>query len=794
MLKNNLKLFFRNIRRNKAIFSINVLGLSIGISAFLVLAVYVYNDLTYNHFNENLSNIYRIQEVYEEGTGTATKGLLLPQMQQEIPEVVNGTRIFDWDGYRLSNGKNAFVENVFYVDQGFFSVFSFPFKEGRADNVLKDKYSAVISVPFAKKYFGASAALGKQLQVGFEDVFLTVRGVVDIPENSSVTFDIVTSYESGEAISPWIKGVHDWYNTFSETYVVLQDGIQPSQIQHKLDNIVKAHFVPQGENNTKLKLFPYSEYHAAEESNPTLIIILAIIAIGIIGIAMVNFINLTIVSSLSRTREIGVKKVHGALKKHVTQQIVSESFATGFFALLLGLILFSTLLLPAFNVLFETHLTLQSFNPYLLGGLLLGLWIFMSLFSGIVPSILWSKSKLVENLQGKIRASNKPGVAKHASVIIQFVIAIVLISGTITVRKQVNFMLNKNPKFDSENTIVLETNHWQHKDLDAASRKLDLLSKELQNSPFVKSVNFTGSVPGDYDGNYNTFYPVGKSNVPNINLRKSYVGKDYFKTLGIKILNGHGFDKDTTTLKNTVVLNKTAMDKLGFTAAEGQILVEGQKEGGTQYRVVGTIEDFSYQGVQRATEPLAHFFTDFKNLIDWDYLTVRSEKNASLQVIGLLKERWEAVFPEATFSHFFADEKLNLYYKEYERVNTLITWFSILAIILSCMGLFALASYTMARRTKEIGIRKVNGATIAQILTLLNKDFIKWVGLAFVIAIPISWYAMNQWLEGFAYKTTLSWWVFALAGASALVISLLTVSWQSFRAAMVNPVDVLKDE
>lgn len=793
MFKHNLNLFLRNIKHNKATFGINVMGLGLGIASFLILVIYVYNDLTYNHFNENLSNIYRIQEVYPEGAGTETKGLLFPQMQQEIPEVVNGTRIFDWDGYRLSNGKNAFMENVFYVDNGFFSVFSFPFKEGNPKKVLDDKYSAVISSSFAKKYFGTTSALGKQLQVGFEDVFLTITGVVEIPENSSVKFDIVTSYESGEAISPWIKEVHDWYNTFSQTYVVLQDGVNPSQIADKLDNIVKANFLPQGENNTTIKLLPYAEYHAAEESNQTLIIILAIIAIGIICIAMVNFINLTIVTSLSRTREIGVKKVHGALKKHVTQQIILESFATGFFALVIGLVLFSSLLLPAFNALFETNLTLQSLNPYLLANLLFGLWVFMGLFSGTVPSILWSKSKLVENLQGKITASNKSGFAKHASVIVQFVIAIVLISGTIAVRKQVHFMLNKNPKFDNENVIVLETNEWQHSDLDAASRKLDILSKELQNSPLVKAINFTGSIPGDYDENYNTFYPVGNSNVPTISLRKSYVGKDYFKTLGIDLLNGHGFDKDPTTLKNTVVLNKTAMARLGFNDAEGQILVEGRKDG-RQYRVVGTVDDFSYQGVQRATEPLAHFFTDFENLMTWDYLTIRSEKEASLQVIRLLEEKWQELFPEIALTHFFADTKLNLYYKEYERVNTLITWFSFLAIVLSCMGLFALASYTMARRTKEIGIRKVNGATITQILSLLNKDFVKWVGLAFIIAIPISWYALNQWLEGFSYKTTLSWWIFALAGLSALIISLLTVSWQSFKAAIVNPVEVLRDE
>lgn len=793
MLKQNLKLFFRNINRNKGTFLINTIGLGVGIASFLVLAIYVYNDLTYNHFNENISNIYRVQEHYEEGSSTSTKGLLLPQMQQEIPEIVNGTRIFDWDGYRLSHGDNAFLENVYYVDKGFFSVFTFPFKEGHAKNVLDEKYGAVISKPFAEKYFGTTSALGKQLQIGFENIFLTVNGVVDIPENSSVKFDIVTSYNSGESISPWIKNVHDWYNTFSETYVVLKEGIAPSDIENKLENIVMENFLPVGESKTRIGLLPFSEYHAAEESNQTLIIILAIIALGIISIAIINFINLTIVNALTRTREIGVKQVYGASKKHLVQQILIESLATGFFALTMGLLLLSVFLLPAFNSLFDTNLTFQSFNPYFVSALLLGIWFFVGVFSGMVPSLLWSRSKLVENLKGKISSNNKAGFSKHSSIVIQFVVAIVLISGTIIVRKQIDYMLAKNPKFDSENVIVAQTDFWQHQDLDAASGKLEVIYKELQASPFVSSVNFTGSIPGDYDENYNTFYPTGESDIPNISLRKSYVGKDYFKTLGINILNGHGFDKESTALQNSVVLNKTAMNQLGYTTAQNQVLVEG-REGGTRYRVVGMTEDFSYQGVERTTEPLAHFFSEQENLMDWDYLTVRAKKGASLHVVGLMQEKWQDLFPEASFTHFFADEKLNVYYKEYERVNTLITWFSLLAVILSSMGLFALASYTMASRTKEIGIRKVNGATIGQILGLLNKDFIKWVALAFIIAVPISLYGMNKWLEGFAYKTSISWWIFALSGFTTLVIALLTVSWQSFQAAIANPVKSLRDE
>ena len=793
MLKHNLKLFLRNIKHNKSTFLINTLGLGIGIASFLTVALYVYNDLTYNHFNENLANIYRIQEVYQDGKGMQTKGVLLPQMEKEIPEIVNGTRIFDWDGYRLSHKDAAFPENVYYVDEGFFSVFTFPFLEGSASKVLDEKFTAVVSKPFAEKYFGTASAVGKQLRVGFEDVFLTVNGVVDIPENSSVKFDIVTSYDTGETISPWVKDVHDWYNTFSDTYVVLQDGIRPDDIAAKLDNIVKENFLPVGENTTKIGLLSFSEYHAEAESNRTLILILAFIALGILGIAIVNFINLTITNSLSRTKEIGIKKVHGALKHHVVQQIMVESFGLGLMALAFGLLLLTTVLLPAFNSLFEMQLTLQSFDLWVLGLLLLGIWLTVGLFSGTVPSFLWARGRLVESLKGKISSRGRPSTSKYASIIVQFVIAIVLISGTFLVRKQIDYMLTKNPKFDSENVIVAETNFWQHEDIDAAARSFEVIAKEMEASPYVASVSFTGTVPGDYDENYNTFYPEAKSTLPNISLRKAYVGKDYFKTLGIPVLNGHGFDTEAASLENTVVLNKTAMDQLGFQQAEGQIIREANEDG-QPYRIVGVIDDFSYQGVQTETQALAHFYTEQENYANWDYLTVRAKKGAALQVISLLEGKWNEMLPHASLSHFFSDEKLNIYYKEYERVNTLITWFSILAVILSCMGLFALASYAMARRTKEIGIRKVNGATIAQILALLNKDFLKWVVIAFVIAVPVSWYAMHQWLEGFAYKTSISWWIFALAGCTAVAIALLTVSWQSFRAATANPVDALRDE
>ncbi len=788
MLKHNLKLFIRNIKKNKSTFLINVIGLGIGIASFLVLALYVYNDFTYNHFHENISNIYRIRE----GEMTQTKGLLLPKMLEEIPEIENGTRIFDWDGSRLSHGDVAFFETIHYVDSDFFKVFTFPFTEGVANNGVRDKYGVVISTEFAEKYFGNISALGKQLQVKFEDVFLIVNGVVDIPENSSIKFDIMASYETGEEIMPWMKDVHNWQNTFSMTYVLLKDGIKPNDIQDKMQNVVIENFFPVGESKAELNLLPFKEYHAVEESNQTLIIILAIIALGIIGIAIVNFINLAITNALSRIKEIGIKKVHGATKQILFRQIMTESFMVSFIALILGIVIM-ILLLPTFNLLFETNLQFNPFQNKILLLILALIWGIVGALSGLIPSLFWAKSKLAQSLRGNLFSGNKTSTSRYSLIVVQFVIAIVLISGTFLIQKQINTMIEKDPKFDKENVIITELEGWQFENLEMTSQNFKRISEELETSPYVESVSFSQSIPGTYQENYNVFYPDGKSIVDILHIRKAYVGEDYFKTFGINLLSGFGFEKKSISYNNTVVLNKRAMDELGFDEAREQVLYEGSKTG-KPYRIIGIVDDFSYQGVQREIQPLAHFYSKRENLTDWNYMIVKAKAGANLQAIELLKKKWKAAFTGVTINYFFADDKLNEQYKEYVKVNTLITWFSILAIILSCMGLFALSSYVMARRTKEIGIRKVNGAKVSEILTMLNKDFLKWVVLSFVIAVPISWYAMQKWLEGFAYKTTISWWIFVLAGFAALCIALLTVSWQSFRAATNNPVDALRDE
>lgn len=785
-------LFFRNsirfLFKKKNYLLINLLGLGIGMASFLILFLYVYNDFTYNYFNKNLANIYRVRE----GSGVQTKGTFFPKIVEQVPEVENGSRIFEWDGFRVSYGDKMFEEKIKYVDKGFFSVFSFPFVEGPVGNGIADKYGVVISREFAQKYFGNEPALGKKLQVRFDNIFLQVNGVVDIPQNSSIKFNLMASYETGEQISPWIKGVHDWYNTFSATYLLLRDGANPKAVLAKLQQIADANFQTGGGKVPEINLLPFADFHATEESNRTLIIILSIIAIGILSIAMVNFINLTVTNSLSRGKEIGIKKVVGAGKWFLFRQIISESLMVSFLSLLIACFL-TEFFLPTFNQLFNTQLHFNVFSNNTLLFLLLAVWLFVGSVAGLISALMSGQASLLQNMKGQLGKSAKITVARYSLVTVQFAVAIMLISGTLIIKKQITFMMNNDPKFDKENVVVAQLESWQFQNQEVASAKYKLIADNLMKSPYVESICFSQATPGNYQSNYNNFYPEDNKSGESIHLRKVYVGRNYIKTFGLKLIDGEGFDKDDASYKNCVVLNKTAMAKLGYTNAGEQVLHEGSASG-ESYKIIGETEDFAYQSVQYEVEPLAHFFVDTEDYTNWSYLSVKSKPGMALKVVDLLRSEWESTQPSAAASYFFADDKLNEQYREYDKVNQIVAWFSAVAVALSCIGLFALSAYAVSRRNKEVGIRKVNGAKTAEVVILLNREFLRWVAFAALVAVPLSWFGLHKWLESFALKTTLSWWVFALAGLLALGIALLTVSWQSWKAATRNPVEALRYE
>lgn len=782
-LKNSILFLLK--RKNYLI--INILGLGIGIASFLILSLYVINDYNYNRFNKNYSSIFRIQE----GESFQTKGVLLPKMLEDIPEVINGTRIFNWNSFRLSHGDKAFLENIHHVDTGFFSVFTFHFKEGSPKTGIRKKYDAVISSKLAKKFFGEESAIGKKLQVKFGDTFLTVTGVVEVPENSSVKFDVATSYETGKVLSPVMNDIHDWYNVFSPTFVLLTKDASVAQVNNKLQQIADQNFYPVGKNNKKVRLADLKYFHDTYESDKSFIRILGIIAISILGITLINFVNLTLTSSLERNAEVNIKKILGAHNRHIFIQIISETACISLLAILLGCFMAASAL-PFFNQTFDIQLHFDMIQPSVLISILGTIWVLISLIAGFIPALYLSK--LISSNKGNLVSKSSRSIKyRDALVILQFVIAIVLITGAFLMKKQVNGMISTDPNFDAENVIIAELEGWQIENLDLASQKYKQLYDELEKSPLVKSLCFSHSIPGSIPEHYLSFFPENTDRVEKINFRKAYVGKNYFETFGIKLTGGEVFSKPEGNYQMNLVVNQKAMDILGFEQVDHQILRAGTKNGRI-HNLIGAVENYTYQSLEKEIQPIAHIYRSHELSSAWQYLAIRSNKGTSLEAFQLFKSKWSDIIDEYSPNLFFANDQINKHYKEIQRVSKLISLFTILATIFSCIGLFSLSSYSVTKQTKVIGIRKVNGAKTHEIIRTLNKEFLKLVVIAIVIASPLAYYAINKWFQNFAHKTALSWWIFALAGVIALGIALLTVSWQSWRAARRNPVESLRYE
>ncbi|MFO7658596.1 MAG: FtsX-like permease family protein [Bacteroidales bacterium] len=789
MIKNYFITALRYLLRNKTFSVINTIGLSIGISAFILLFLYVHNELTYDRFHINRNNIYRLCENQME----FTKGLVLPKLLEDYPEITSGSRYLDWAGHMISYEEKDFIQEVRYVDTGFFSVFSFPLMYGDAVNLLSEKNSVVISKKIAGIYFGDENPVGKRLDVDFGKHSFIVTGVLDdIPNNSSIRFDMAVNHETGIELSPWLNQVYDWYNTFSQSYIQVNPGTDVKLLEDKIQKVVQDHFLTGNDKKPRLTLLPLTELHNKTSENKTFIYILIFIAIGVLVIASINFINLSTANSIKRASEVGLRKVMGAGRNSLLRQFMGESLIISLLALFIAVVI-TELLLPVFNQMFDTKLNLEYRNVFFTYPVLLFLWFFTGVLSGIIPSMLLARFNIISSLKGEVATGNRAVRLRSAMVIFQLLISIVLVIGTMLMKKQIHFMKNHELKIEKENVIVINTNLGHYKDHDAVLRKFEVILNELENDTRIVSTATSQIVPGRYIENYNNFYPEEWSDIESLNIRHGGVHKDYFKTYGIEFIEGDPYDENFVWDSNAVVINKTAVKRLEVESALGNIIHSSQKTG-YPHKIAGVVDDFHYMGLHREIQPLLHYVSDKRNLEYSQYISVRVKAGEMPGVLDMLREKWIQVEPSKELDFFFADDEISKDYKKFEIISSVVGYFTILAIIVACMGLFALTIFVSRQRTKEIGIRRTNGAKTSQIMLLLSKEFTRWVALAFIIACPVAWYFMNKWLQNFAYRTNLSWWVFAAAGVVALLVALLTVSWQSWRAASRNPVEALRYE
>jgi len=788
MLKSLFITAIRNLVKNPFFSFINIFGLSVGLSAFLLLFLYIYNEITFDRFNQNRERIFRLSENEME----YTKGLTVPYLIGNFPEVENGTRILDWNTHRLSFENTDLRETLSYVDTGFFNIFSFRFIEGNENLALKEKYGIVLSRELARKLFGDGPALNKVLQVDFNTLQLTVTGVIEeIPDNSSVKFSAATNYETGFEIDTWLVDTHDWYNTFSTSYVILKENTDLESLENKFIPFVEEKFLTGESAKPKLNLLPLKNLHNHVTNNQSFTYLLLCIALGIALIACVNFINLYTASSSIRIKEIGLRKTMGATEKHLISLFFGEALVVSFFAVIIGIFI-TLLLLPLYNNLFHAQLRFEIFgNPYLFLVILL-FWLVSGILGGFIPILKLSKLPIVSSIYGKIGIVPSRDKFKNSFASLQFIITIFLIIGTLTIKKQISFMQSHSLNFDSENIIVLQTDFEDYQDQEAAQQKFKAIINELKTDSRIASVTTSNQVPGTYNENYNMFYTNGWAPEEGIRLRQVYIGPEYFKTYGIRFIEGDYSNEEYLNDSNAVVVNHKALQELGAENGVNNLLFASSKNG-QPFKIIGVVEDFFYQGLHREIQPLIHYYSPYV-ADEPAYISVRIIPGQIPAALDLIKEKWKSIPPTKELNYFFADDQINKQYEFVIQTSTLATYFSVLAMILSCLGLLAMITFVINRRIKEIGIRKVVGASVGSILVLFARQYIVWIIISLIIASPAAFYAMDKWLQNFAHKTTISWWIFVLTGVIALFIAALTILWTAWRAADRNPVEVLRYE
>lgn len=788
MILRNIIFSLRNIRKNGTYSIINITGLSLGIAVVVLILLWVVDELNFDKYHKNLCRIYTVygHHQYSEGQDRYTSSTPFP-LNQEItknyPEIENATTYLNtWNQLIKFEDKEYKEGPVIYADRNFLNIFSFNVLEGDK-NALLSSDKVIITQELAQLFFGKKPAVGKMLTFNGEKS-LTIGAVIATQHaNSTLKFKVLAPIELMKS-----QGIDlsQWTNNWPNTTILLRKGVDPKSLDPKITNICKN----KGQPNATLHLFPYKDEHlytySGKGNRIQYIYQFLAIALIIILIASINFINLSITKAERRRSEVGVRKVMGAGRSNILRQFLLEKGLMIFFSLVVsGMLVF--LLLPVFRSISGKILTPDSMqNVYLIGMLLVVILIVMGL-SVVYPSIYLSSINTI--LAPKKAGNSKRGSVnlKSLLVIVQFVLAIILISGSITISKQINYVNNYDLGYNHANLIFLELN-------GDAKNKHDALKQELSKVSGIESMTMSDKLPFERGSSSWGHDWEGKDKDSKVLICKTNVDKNYFKTMGIKLVDGNYFpDKYDKVLKQEefsspqVILNKEAIKRMGIKNPVGKYFSLWSNKKGT---IVGVVDDFHFESLHNSVEPLL-----LLPLVDNPGVIIArvSPKNFS-QTINNIKKSWLKVVPQTACEIGFFDDRLANLYNAEMKISGLVNYFSLVAIFISCIGLFGLSLFIIEQRKKEVGVRKVNGAKTSEVMILLNKDFLKWVAISFVIACPIAYYAMHQWLQNFAYKTELSWWIFAAAGAVAVVVAVITVSWQSLRAATRNPVEALRYE
>ncbi|MEX0647321.1 MAG: ABC transporter permease [Balneolaceae bacterium] len=821
MLKNYIKIAFRNLFKNKVYSFINIFGLAVGIGCCLLIGMYVQNEWSFDTFHSKSDRIYRVwtQSTASDGESklhTGTPIPLGPALREYIPEIEQFTYIYQFnDLVQTPDRPDALDENVLVINQDFFQMFDFNLVQGDTSSAFNNPSSVVITEETARRFFGDQDPMQKNLSIrtGGEFREFIVTGIIEqAPSNSSITYNMLIPDKNLDQLLGE-RARSSWFSGLGATYVLLPEDVDTSVLEEKLASMMRGIL---GEDRLRASEFsiglqPLTDIHLntafpakiASVSDPSYSYILAAIALFILLIACVNFMTLSISKSASRAKEVGIRKTIGAVRHHLMYQFWGEALLTTTFALVVG-VLVAELLLPFFNDLSGTSLELSITIGTLLT--LAVLAVLISLIAGIYPAVVLSGFRPVEVLKGRVNFSADKNLFQQSMVVMQFSLSIALIFGTITIWQQLNYIQNKNLGFQKDQVIVLEsglTNSPQaslEENIQEGVRRKELLESKLSSTPEVEdlAVSFFTTVQTAGWANLGFEDDEGQQR----SFHGNVVDADFLPALGIKIIKGRNFsDEYPSDSRRSMIVNQAMVENFGWENPIGQRLPGSRFE---DHEIIGVVENFNFESLHTPVEPLALTMTPSTLLSGTNFIQMgnfpvpRYSLKLNTQDLGgtmaEIKDAWEEVEPGTPFDFTFVDQALDAQYRKEQRISSIVTTAAVFAIIIACLGLFGLASLMIVRRTKEIGVRKVLGATSANIVLLVNKEFTKLVLIAFVIAVPVGWYFMSGWLKNFAYRIDIGLGIILLVGISALVVAWLTVSYQSIKAALVNPVDSLKSE
>ncbi|MTI31750.1 ABC transporter permease [Xanthovirga aplysinae] len=799
MFKNHLKVALRNLIKHKFYAFINVLGLAVGLAACLLIGFWVKNELSYDRHYTKIDRMYRVTTDYGLTKPMQyfaySPGLLAKTFKEIFPEVEEAVRIRTLGTQVMSYKENKFkVDKIAYSDPGLFNIFSIPLVEGNPATALVEPNSIVINKSTAKRLFGIEDPLNKMVIFNNNENYKVTGVFEDMPETSHFKMNVFLSIER-ILEQGWIQ---DWMSHNLNTYLLLKEQADPKLLEAKFPEAIKTYSskaiydltsIPWEEmkkNNLSYdwKLQPvkdihlHSDLHGEIEANGNIIYIytFSFIALLILLIACINYINLATARSADRSKEIGVRKVAGAYRIQLIRQFLNESLILSFLATLLAIGLME-LFLPAFNQVAGKSITVQYWGnwQFLLGLLLCPL--LLALLSGFYPAFLLSSFQPAQTLKGKLTSGMKSSRFRNLLVIIQFSISIFLIVGTLVLYRQIDFIQNKDIGYEKDHLLLVE-------DTYLLGEQGESFKGELLRYPEIISGTFTNFLPVNGYGSWGTSLRDKNQN-NNIECTIWLVDYDYPQTLKMKMKEGRYFSPDFPSDSSSVVVNESAIRMLGYKEPIGQTISVWDDE----YTIIGVIKDFNYSSMRNRIKPTALFREDNNNL-----LTLRIDGKRTKEAITLVQQQWKKMAPGQPFSYSFMDERFDQMYQEEQKTATVLSFFSGLAIFIACLGLFALAAFTAEKRKKEIGVRKVLGSSVVSIVLLLSKDFAKLILIAFLIASPIAWYVMNNWLEGFAFRTSIGVGVFLIAAGLSFIVAWITMSYHAIKAATDDPVNSIRYE